>query len=130
MSNAQLRATLRRLFDAIASEIEHNPQLARKLALALADLGQAAPDPPRPARRKLLGAEFHAVNTLRTHGEAVLRGRLEQVKAVEDLKTLANASGLVLSGAAARGRPSRAELIEGIVHAAKHYDEQRSAATA
>jgi hypothetical protein len=129
MSDAQLQATLRRLFEAIASEIEHNPALARKLAQAMGRGGQAEPERPRP-RRPFAAAEFHAVNMLRTHGEAALRGRLEQVKAVEDLRSLATASGLVLSGSAARVRPSRAELIDGIVDAARHYDEQRSAATA
>ena len=38
---------------------------------------------------------------------AALRGKLEQVKAVEDLRSVATASGLVLSGSAARrGRPA------------------------
>ena len=77
-----------------------------------------------------IASQFHAINILRLHGEAALRGKLEQVKAVEDLKSVARASGLVLSGSACKPRPSRAELILAIVEAAKHYDAQRSAATA
>jgi hypothetical protein len=119
---------LRRLFDVIASEAARNPELAHQLAQAI---GQLGPESRKSGRRRPLAAvDFHAVNVLRLHGEGALRGRLEQVKAVEDLKSLATVSGLVLSGSAARARPSRAELIEGIVEAAKHYDEQRSAATA
>jgi hypothetical protein len=129
MSDAQLQATLRRLFDVIASEAARNPELAHQLAQAIGQLKPAEPLRSR-RRRPLAAADFHAVNVLRLHGEGALRGKLEQVKAVEDLKSLATASGLVLSGSAARARPSRAELIEGIVDAARHYDEQRSAATA
>ena len=129
MSDAQLHATLRRLFDVIASEAARNPELAHQLAQAIGQLGPAEPHKSR-RRKPLAAADFHAVNMLRLHGEGALRGKLEQVKAVEDLKSLATASGLVLTGSAARGRASRAELIEGIVDAAKHYDEQRSAATA
>ena len=89
------------------------------------------PAPPKPAPRRAFDAsQFHAVNILRLHGEAALRGKLEQVKAVEDLRSVATASGLVLSGSAGKARPSRAELIAAIVEAAKHYDAQRSAATA
>jgi hypothetical protein len=49
---------------------------------------------------------------------------------VEDLRSVARASGLVLSGGADKARASRAELIAGIVEAAKHYDAQRSTAAA
>jgi hypothetical protein len=82
------------------------------------------------ARKTFDASQYHAINILRTHGEAALRGKLEQVKAVEDLKSVADASGLVLSGGAgkAKARLTRAELIAGIIEAAKHYDAQRSAA--
>ena len=67
---------------------------------------------------------------LRTHGENVLRGKLEQIKAVEDLRAVARLSGLLLTGPAARPKAKRGDLIEGIIAAAKHYDAQRSTASA
>jgi hypothetical protein len=133
MSDTGMHETLRRLFDAILSEVGHNPALARKLTQAFANGQgvQAHPNRAKPARRGASASlQLHAVNILRLHGAAALRGKLEQIKAVEDLKSVATASGLVLSGSAARSRPSRAEVIDGIVEAAKHYDEQRNAATA
>ena len=131
MSDAQLQETLRRLFDVIISEVEQNPALAQRLAQAIGGELSALSREAKPLRRKVFAPpDLHAVNVLRLHGEGVLRGKLEQVKAVEDLKAVARASGLVLAGNAARARPSRTELIEGIVDAAKHYDELRSAATA
>jgi hypothetical protein len=131
MTKAPVHATLRRIFDVVAREAEHNPELAQKLAHAIAEDLAAVPASPKPAPRKHFDAsQFHAVNILRLHGESALRGKLEQIKAVEDLKSVATASGLVLSGSAGRGRPSRAELIATIVEAAKHYDAQRSAAIA
>jgi len=130
MSGMQIHETLRRLFDAVVTEAEHNPALARKLAQAIGHELGTRPTPPKPAsRRRFDATQLHAVNILRLHGEAALRGKLEQVKAIEDLKTVARASGLVLSGRAYRARPSRAELITGIIEAAKHYDAQRRAAS-
>ena len=131
MSKAPVHATLRRIFDVVVREIEHNPALAQKLAHAIAEDLAAEPGSPKPAPRKPFDAsQFHAVNILRLHGESALRGKLEQVKAVEHLRSVATASGLVLWGSAGKARPSRAELIAAIVEAAKHYDAQRSAATA
>jgi hypothetical protein len=131
MSKAPVHATLRRIFDVVVREIEHNPALAQKLAHAIAEGLAAEPGSPKPAPRKPFDAsQFHAVNILRLHGESALRGKLEQVKAVEDLRTVARASGLVLCAGASRARPSRTDLIAAIVEAAKHYDAQRSAATA
>ena len=129
MSDASVE-TLRRLFDVIIAEAGQNPALARKLAQVIGSDAALSLE-AKPLRRKMsTPPDLHAVNLLRLHGEGALRGRLEQVKAVEDLKSVARASGLVLSGRAAKARPSRTELIEGIVDAAKHYDELRSAAIA
>jgi len=118
---------LRRLFDVIIKEAEQNPALARKLADAL---GQPPGEhPPKPRPRKAFDAvQLHAVNVLRLHGEAALRGKLEEVRTVADLKSVAKASGLVLSGSAGSGRASRTVMIAAIIEAAKHYDAQRSAA--
>jgi hypothetical protein len=129
MSEAQIHATLRRIFDVVVREAEHNPALAQKLVQAIAEDVPAETGSARRTRGKPFDASpFHAVNILRLHGESALRGKLEQVKAVADLKSVARASGLVLAGG--KARPSRAELISEIVAAAKHYDAQRNAATA
>lgn len=122
--------TLRRVFDVIVREAQKNPMLAQELMDAITDGSPSASEMPKPAARKLFDAsEFHAINILRVHGESALRGKLEQVKAVEDLRSVARASGLVLSGRAHKARASRADLISGIIAAAKHYDAQRSAAS-
>jgi hypothetical protein len=126
-----IHETLRRLFDVVVREAERNPAFAHKLAQAVGeDLGFPRTPPKRASRRAFDAAELHAVNILRLHGESALRGRLEQVRAVEDLKDIARASGLVLSASTPKARASRSELITGIIEAAKHYDAQRSAATA
>jgi hypothetical protein len=128
MSDTEVHDILRRLFDVIVREAERNPALARELVAVIAADRDAVS--PRRSRRKVFDAsQLHAVNILRLHGESALRGKLEQVRAVEDLRAVALASGLVLAGRAGRARPSRGELILGIVEAAKHYDAQRGAAT-
>jgi len=131
MTKARIPATLRRIFAVIVREAERNPALAEELAKALREDLAAEPGSLRSVPRKPFDAsQLHAINILRLHGEAALRGRLEQIKAVETLRSVAAASGLVLSGGAGRARTSRAELITAIVEAAKHYDAQRSAAIA
>jgi hypothetical protein len=131
MSKPRIPATLRRIFEVVVREAEHNPALAEKLAQAIGEDFAAGAAPPKPPTRKPFDAsQLHAVNILRLHGEAALRGKLEQVKAIEDLRSVAAASGLVLWASAGKARASRAELIAAIVEAAKHYDAQRSAATA
>jgi hypothetical protein len=131
MSPLRIRDTLVRIFDVVVREADRNPTLARELAQAIAgDLGAAAAAGKPSGRKPFDATRFHAVNILRQHGEAALRGKLEEVKAADDLKSVARASGLVLTGDALKGRPSRAQLISAIVDAAKHYDAQRAAATA
>jgi hypothetical protein len=120
---------LHRIFKVVVREAQKNPALAKELIEAIAEGPTPGPETTTPVTRKRFDAsEFHAVNILRLHGESALRGKLEQVKAVEDLRAVARISGLVLSGSASKARPSRADLISGIVAAAKHYDAQRSAA--
>jgi hypothetical protein len=131
MNAIDARQTLRRLFDAVMREAEQNPRLAQSLAEAIGGNAGAIVRSRTCAARNIFDPrQLHAVNTLRAHGEAALRGRLEQIKAVEDLKSVARASGLVLAGRAGKMRPARADLIAGIVEAAKHYEAQRNAATA
>jgi hypothetical protein len=130
MTDTRIPETLRSMFDVVVREAEHNPAFARKLAQAIgSDFVALSAARPPAARRTFDPLPYHAVNILRQHGEAALRGKLEEVRGVEDLRSVARASGLVLSGGADKARASRAELIAGIVEAAKHYDAQRSAAT-
>jgi len=129
MSDTPPHRTLRRIFEVVMEEAKANPQLAQKLARAI---GQepAGKQRAKPARRSFDASQLHAINILRLHGESALRGKLEEVKAIADLRSVARASGLVLSGNALKGHPTRADLIAAIIAAAKHYDAQRSAATA
>ena len=130
MSEA-VHETLRRLFDAVLREAKQNPALAEKLAQAIGeDVGSLRRSPKRTGSRAFDAAQVHAINILRLHGESALRGKLEQIKATADLKAVAVASGLVLPAGTSKAKPSRTELISKIIEAAKHYDAQRSAATA
>lgn len=124
-----IHETLRRVFDVIAREAAQNPALAQQLVDIIGERPGASPAPERRQRRAAFDAShLHAVNILRLHGEPALRGRLEQVRSVEDLRCVARASGLVLPTGTDRARATRAELIAGIIEAAKHYDAQRGAA--
>jgi hypothetical protein len=112
-------------------EVERNPTLATKLTQAIAGRLEPGARSMKRARRKTFDAsQFHAVNILRLHGESVLRGKLEQVRSLEDLRAVALASGLVLVSKAGGRRRSRSDMILSIIEAAKHYDAQRTAATA
>ena len=129
MSDARLHATLGRIFAALRKEVARNERLAVELMRAIGDAPFA--DAPRSVRRASVDPSgVPAVNILRQHGEAALRGRLDEIRSIADLRSVALASGLVLSGRALKGRSSRGELIGAIVAAAKHYDAQRSAASA
>ena len=131
MKQVPAHVVLRRLFDVIVHEAENNPVLAQRLVETNpAAMALESETSKTAARKQFDASEFHAINILRLHGESALRGKLEQIKAVEDLKSVARASGLVLSGSARKARPSRLDLITAIVAAAKHYDAQRSAASA
>jgi hypothetical protein len=130
MKQVPAHEVLRRVFNVIVSEAKKNPALAKELIDALADGSTSAPETRKSAARKPFDAsEFHAINILRMHGESALRGKLEQVKTVDDLRSIASFSGLVLSGGARKSHPSRTDLISGIIAAAKHYDAQRRVAS-
>ncbi|MCB1547913.1 MAG: hypothetical protein KDJ41_08805 [Hyphomicrobiaceae bacterium] len=133
-------AVLERLLEVIAEEARRNASFARRLGEAITSLevpaGEATPETPAPTRRVRAGvrgsqpADLHAVNLLRRHGEGVLRGKLEQVRDTARLRAVAAASGLVLTGAAAGRRATRADLVDAIVAAARLYVAQRAAASA
>ncbi|MET0195094.1 MAG: hypothetical protein ABW200_17170 [Hyphomicrobiaceae bacterium] len=129
MTEVPARDVLDRLFRAIVREAETNDAFARSLIDALQANLAARTGKKAPARKPFDASQLHAINVLRTHGENVLRGKLEQIKAVEDLRAVARFSGLLLTGPAARPRAKRGDLIEGIIAAAKHYDAQRSTAS-
>ena len=132
MTKVPTHEVLRRVFDVVVSEARTNEALARKLVDALGE--EAIPterDKSAPVpRQKPEPVDFHAINVLRLHGEFALRGKLEQVRAADRLRAIANVSGLVLAGGASKPKASRAELIDGIIAAAKHYDAQRETACA
>jgi hypothetical protein len=131
MKDVPAHIILNRLFSAILSEAERNEAFARKLIAALPESVVVNFEQPKPRPRRAFDpAGLHAVNILRLHGEAVLRGKLEQIRPLEGLRAVARASGLVLTGDAAKPKASREGLINGIIAAAKHYDAQRSTASA
>jgi hypothetical protein len=131
MTDVPAREVLDRLFRAIVREADKNDAFARSLLDALqANLAARVAQPKSGSRKPFDASQLHAINLLRTHGENVLRGTLEQVKAVEDLRAVATFSGLVLTGPAARAKARRGDMIDAIVAAAKHYDAQRNTASA
>jgi hypothetical protein len=122
---------LRRIFKVVMRTAERNPAFAREIVEALAvDIEARSVEMGKVGRlRRFDPSSLHAINVLRCHGEQVLRGKLEQIRASADLRAIARYSGLVLSGSASGTRASRSELINGIVAAAKHYDAQRETAS-
>src|SRR6516225_1531692 len=96
------------------STISHQPRMVRsRPCLTLSPAVDCARPPSRQYRTAAeawpQGLRCHAIscrNILRLHGESALRGKLEQVRTVEDLRAVALASGLVLAGKAGGARPS------------------------
>ena len=84
MSEA-IHEMLRRLFDIVVREAERNPRLARELSKAVAGPFDVGGRSSKPGRKAFDATQFHAVNILRLHGESALRGKLEQVRTLEDL---------------------------------------------
>lgn len=131
MTKVLTHEVLRRVFDVVVTEAKTNEALARKLVDALGEALAAERDKRAPPlRQKSEPIDFHAINVLRSHGESALRGKLEQIRAADRLRAIANVSGLVLAGGASKPKASRTELIDGIIAAAKHYDAQRETACA
>ena len=130
MSQLPAHEILGRIFGAIIRAAEKDPALAQELMQALSSgtTENASIRQKSTLRRLFDPTDFHAINILRTHGEDALRGKLEQVRAAADLRSVATSSGLVLSGRASNSRATREELIEGIIAAARHYVAQRGVA--
>jgi hypothetical protein len=131
MSQLPVHEILGTLFRVIIRAAEKDPAFAQELMQALSrGTAESSSTEQRSRLRRLFDPSgFHAINILRAHGEDALRGKLEQVKATADLRSVAMFSGLVLSGRAANSRATREDLINGIVAAAKHYVAQRGVAT-
>jgi hypothetical protein len=120
---------LDRVFRTIIRTAEKDPVFAQELTQALCG---RPPDNlserQKPALQRLFDpSDFHAINILRVHGEDALRGKLEQIRATADLRSVVAFSGLILSGRAVSSRATREDLINGIIAAAKHYVAQRDA---
>ena len=120
------------IFGVIIRTAEKDPAFAQELmqVLSTAFAENPSTDGQKSRLRRLFDPSgFHAINILRAHGEDALRGKLEQVRAAVDLRSVAMFSGLVLCGRASNSRATREVLIDGIVAAAKHYVAQRDVAT-
>jgi len=122
---------LGRIFGVIIRAAAKDPTFAQELMQALSGgIAESSSTRQKSGLRRLFDPSgFHAINILRAHGEDALRGKLEQVRATADLKSVAMFSGLILSGRASNSRATREDLIDGIVGAAKHYVAQRDVAT-
>ncbi len=117
------------LFDVVVDEARRNRRFARRL-LSVYPQSVVARIETAPAKPRGAGQpDLHAVNILRRHGEAMLRGRLSALRTKAELRAVARASGLRLTGAAMRRSASKAEIVDGIVEAARHYLAQRRQAT-
>ena len=118
------------IFGVIIRAAEKDPAFAQEVMQALSSgTAESSSTGQKPGLRRLFDPTgFHAINILRAHGEDALRGKLEQVRATADLRSVAMSSGLVLSGRASNSRAKRDDLIDGIIAAAKHYVAQRGVA--
>ena len=131
MSQLPAHEILGAIFGVIVRAAEKDPAFAQELMQALSGgIAENSSTGGQKSRLRRLfdPSGFHAINILRAHGEDVLRGKLEQVRATADLRSVAVYSGLVLSGHASSSRATRDDLIDGIVAAAKHYVAQRGMA--
>jgi len=120
------------IFGVIIRTAEKDPAFAQELMQVLSTgiAENPSTDGQKSRLRRLFDPlGFHAINILRAHGEDALRGKLEQVRAAVDLRSVAMFSGLVLCDRASNSRATREVLIDGIVAAAKHYVAQRDVAT-
>ena len=130
MSQLQAHEILGAIFGVIISAAERDPAFAQELMQALSGgIAENSSRGQKSRMRRLFDPSgFHAINIMRAHGEDALRGKLEQVRATADLRSVAMFSGLILSGRASNSRATREDLINGIVAAAKHYVAQRGVA--
>lgn len=115
------------LFDVVVDEARRNESFAKRLMSVYPEAVVARTGKAKKSVPRFDAAEYHAVNLLRNHGEAMLRGRLSSLRTKAELREVAKRSGLKLTGRAAQKSASMFDLIEGIVEAAQHYVAQRGA---
>ena len=120
---------LEKLFAVFLAEARNNPSLTKKMLAAFPKGVIAKVEAPQKPRKAFDPSQHHAINILRSHGENMLRGRLETIRKKADLRAVARASGIVLDGAAAKKNPTLEDLVEGIIRGAKHYHKQRAGAS-
>ena len=116
------------LFDVVVEEAKRNEGFARRLMSVYPAAIVARLDKPKKSAAAFDAADYHAVNILRNHGEAMLRGRLSSLRTKAELRQVAKRSGLRLTGKATRKTATMTDLIDGITLAAQHYVAQRGAA--
>ena len=117
------------LFAVVTEEAHRNDAFARRLMSVYPEAIVARLEKPQKRLSAFNPADYHAIKILRAHGEAMLRGRLSSIRTKAQLKQIARRSGLKLIGPAARGSASIAQIVDGIVEAAKTYEAQRAAAS-
>ncbi len=115
------------LFDVITEEAKRNETFARRLMSVYPETIIARTASKKPDG-KFDAAEYHAVNILRNHGAAMLRGRLSSLRTKAELRAVAKRSGLKLTGKAIAKNASMSDIVDGILTAAEHYVAQRGAA--
>jgi hypothetical protein len=131
MNTLPAHEILARLFATVVEEAKKRPEFAASLLSAFPEAIVARIE-KEPGKKKsgFDPSSIHAVNVLRQHGEETLRGRLQQIGTIKDLKAVASHSGIELPSSATRKGAKKADMIEGIIVGAKHYDSQRKAAAA
>ena len=129
MTEVPARDVLDRLFRAIVREAENNDAFARSLIERCRPIWRPGPGrKPRAQAVRCLAAACHQRAAHARRERAARQAGAGQ--GGEDLRAVARFSGLLLTGPAARPKAKRGDMIEGIIAAAKHYDAQRSTASA
>src|SRR5262249_5573505 len=113
MSQLPAHEILGAIFGVIIRAAERDPAFAQELMQALSGgIAENSSRGQKSRMRRLFDPSgFHAINILRAHGEDALRGKLEQVRATADLRSVAMFSWLVL-GRASNSRAKRDDLID------------------
>ena len=128
MKSVAAHEVLEALFDVVVDEAKRNDRFARRLMSVFPESLVARIEKPKARRQSFSASDYHAINLLRDHGEAMLRGRLSSLRTKSELRQVATRSGLRLTGKAAKRSASIADIVDGIVAAAKHYEAQRAVA--
>jgi len=127
-ASAPAHEILAAMFAVVTEEATRNEAFAKRLLSVYPEAIIARIDKPQKNKSGFDAGAYHAINILRNHGESMLRGRLSSIRTKAQLKQVAKRSGLRLTGKAARASASMAQIVDGIVEAAKTYEAQRAAA--